>query len=63
MAVERQHRPKWAEEFLRRMSEPVAPDVLARRQRAMDWIRAHPIDIGPDRVDDYIRAVRDRAAR
>ncbi len=59
MAIERKPRPKWAEEFLHRMSRPVAPELLARRQRAMDRISANRVDIRPDKVSDYIRAIRE----
>ncbi len=59
MAIERKPRPKWAEEFLRRMSSPVPPEVLAKRQRAMDRISANRVDIRPDKVSDYIRAIRE----
>ena len=59
MAIERKSKPKWVEEFLKEVSKPVPPDVLKRRQRAMDWIRANRIDIRPDTVSDYIRAIRE----
>ena len=59
MAIERKSRPQWVEEFLKEASKPVSPDVLKRRQRAMDWIRANRIDIRPDTVSDYIRAIRE----
>ncbi|MBI2913881.1 MAG: hypothetical protein HYY03_08180 [Chloroflexi bacterium] len=59
MAIERKSKPQWAEEFLEEASKPVPPDVLKRRQRAMDWIRANRIDIRPDTVSDYIRAIRE----
>ena len=59
MAIERKPRPPWAEELLQEAKKPVPPNVLRRRQEALDWIRAHPIDIRPDTVSDYIRAIRE----
>lgn len=59
MAVERKPRPKWVEEALEEMKKPLPPDVLARRQRAMERISANRVDIRPDKVSDYIRAIRE----
>lgn len=59
MTTERKPRPKWVEEALEEMKKPVPPDVLERRRRAIDRILANRIDIRPDKVSDYIRAIRE----
>jgi len=59
MTTERKPRPKWVEELLEEAKKPLPPDVLKRRQEAMDWIRAHRFSISPETVSDYIRAIRE----
>jgi len=59
MAIERKSKPQWAKDFLKRLAEPVPQEVLERRQRAAERILANRVDIRPDRVADYIRAIRE----
>jgi hypothetical protein len=59
MTTERKPRPKWVEELLEEAKKPLPPEALKRPQEAIDWIRAHPIDIRPETVSDYIRAIRE----
>ena len=59
MAVERKSRPQWAEEFLKRIAEPLPEGVLEQRRRAAERILGNRVDIRPDRVADYIRAIRE----
>ncbi len=59
MAIQPKSRPQWANEFLKRVAKPLPEGVLERRRRAAEWILAHRTDIRPDRVEDYIRAIRE----
>ncbi len=59
MAIERKPRPKWVEELLAEADKPVPPGELKRRRQAFEWVMAHRTDIRPDRVQDYIRAIRE----
>ena len=58
-AVEDNGRPLWATDFLRRATKPLPAEVIERRRRAAERILANRIDIRPDRVEDYIRAIRE----
>jgi hypothetical protein len=59
MTTERKPRPKWVEELLEEGKKPLPPELLRERQEAIDWIREHRIDIRPETVSDYIRAIRE----
>jgi hypothetical protein len=59
MTTERKPRPKWVEDLLEEAKKPIPPDVQKQRRKALDWIREHRVDISPDSVSDYIRAIRE----
>jgi len=59
MAVQPKSRPQWAEELLKRAAGPVPAEVLERRRLAVERILANRVDIRPDKVADYIRAIRE----
>ena len=59
MAIQPKSRPQWVKDFLEQISNPLPEEVVERRRRAAERILANRVDIRPDRVEDYIRAVRE----
>ncbi len=59
MAIAPKSKPKWVKDFLKRAARPVPPGVLELREQAAERILANRVDIRPERVEDYIRAIRE----